>query len=274
MRAINRCLWLASVAALGLAGCAQFAVRPATPAATMDATRMWEPRAEEKFYFIVFGSQTTPKLARFTHSWCTFVRVRERGEGQEPQLECLTMSWMPATLEIHPLRFRVEKGVNLDLHTTLQYVLTKHERISEWGPYECRPRLYIRSQLQKEFLESGEIGYQCIDDIGEAARNGNGCDCIHAMTDQDPLFPRTRYPLRRFGESASKFIVREMWRRGLLVCPEQTHDWLQEALGLDHYPIIRRCYKGKVDEKLAQETRASTTRNSSGRPIEQSGSIP
>jgi hypothetical protein len=65
--------------------------------------------------------------------------------------------------------------------------------------------------VQKGFLESGAIGYQAIDVVGEAARNGNGCDCIHAITDQDPLFTRNRYPLRRFGNSASEFIVKEMW---------------------------------------------------------------
>ena len=114
--------------------------------------------------------------------------------------------------------------------------------------------------MQKEYLESGAIGYQCIDDVGEAARKGNGCDCIHAITDQDPLFSRGRYPLRRFGNTASEFIVKEVWRRGLLIQPEQTHDWLNAVLGLDRYPIEHRRYQGSVDEQLARETRETTTR--------------
>ncbi len=212
MAKMNRREWLASVAALGLGGCAQFAVLPPTPAASMDATGMWEPRAEEKFYLIIFGAQSTPKFARWTHSWVTLIRVRQQGEGCEPELDYFTVSWMPATLVIHPLSFQVEQGVNLDLHETVEYALKKKERVSEWGPYECRPRLYYRTLVQKEFLESGHIGYQCIDDIGESARKGNGCDCIHAFTDEDPLFNRNRYPLRRFGDSASEFVVKLLWK--------------------------------------------------------------
>jgi len=106
--------------------------------------------------------------------------------------------------------------------------------------------VYYRTLLQKEYLESGLIGYQCIDDIGESAQKGNGCDCIHAFTDQDPLFSRSRYPLRRFGDAVSKFMVKELWRRDLFILPEQTHDWVHESLGLNRYPITRRHYRGAV----------------------------
>jgi hypothetical protein len=261
MSCMNRRQWLAAMAALGLSGCTRSVVRPPTPAANMDATGMWERRAEEQFYLIVFGSQSTPKLARWTHTWATLVRVRQQS-GREPAIDQITISWLPATLVVHPMSFHVETGVNVDLHETIEYALVHKEHVSEWGPYECRPRLYYRSRVQKGYLESGEIGYQAIDVVGEAARNGNGCDCIHAITDQDPLFTRNRYPLRRFGNSASEFIVKEMWRRGLLIQPEQTHDWLNAVLGLDRYPIKHRCYQGALDERLARETRESTTRRS------------
>jgi hypothetical protein len=256
---MNRWQWLALVAVLGLFGCAQFAVRPPTPAADMDATGMWERRPEEQFYLIVFGSQTILTRPRWTHTWASVVRARQQ-LGQQAAIDQITISWLPATLHIHPLSFHVEKGVNLDLHETMEYALANKEEVSQWGPYECRPRLYYRSGVQKGYLESGEIGYQCIDDLGEAARNGNGCDCIHAFADQDPLFSRYRYPLRRFGDKASEFIVKEMWRRGLLIQPEQTHDWLNCVLGLDRYPIKHRRYQGTVNERLARETRESTTR--------------
>ena len=264
MSPMTRRQWLASVAALGLSGCAQFAVRPPTPAAQMDATGMWERRAEEQFYLIVFGGQSTPKLPRLTHVWASLVRVRPQPD-QQAAIDQITISWLPATRDIHPLNFHVEPGANNGLHETIEYALANGERVSEWGPYECRPRFYYRTLVQKEFLESGAIGYQCIDDIGEAARKGDGCDCIHAITDQDPLFSRGRYPLRRFGDAASEFVVREMWRRGLLIGPEHTHDWLNAALGLDQYPIRHRRYQGAVNERLARETRESTT-GGTGRP--------
>jgi hypothetical protein len=259
MSSMNRRQWLASVAALGLSGCARLAVRPPTPAAQLDATGMWERRTDEQVFLIVFGSQTCLKRARRTHTWATLVRVRQQ-PGQPSAIDEITISWLPATLVIHPLSFHVEKGMNGGLHETIEYALANREEVSQWGPYECRPRLYYRSLVQKAYLESGEIGYQCIDTLGEAARNGNGCDCIHAITDQDPLFSRNRYPLRRFGNTASEFIVKEMWRRGLLIQPEQTHDWLNSVLELDRYPITHRRYQGAVDERLARQTRESSTR--------------
>ncbi len=255
---MNRREWLTSLTALGLGSCARFAVRPPTPAATMDTRGMWEPRPDEKFYILVFGSQSKPKVARRTHTWVVLVRAQQHGGVPGPEIEYHTISWLPITTEVHPLKFQVEKGVNWSLAETLQIVLKNQEQISEWGPYECRPRLYYRTLVQKAFLDSGVIGYQAIDDIGESARNGNGCDCIHAFTDQDPLFSRSRYPLRRFGDSASQFIVKQVWERDLLILPEQTHDWLQEPLGLNQYPITRRYYRGKVDEELARRTRESS----------------
>jgi hypothetical protein len=252
---LDRREWLLSLAAVGVGGCARFAVRPPTPAATADVSGTWEPRPDEKFYLILFGSQSIPKIARKTHTWGVIVRVHSRGEGQEAEIESHTISWLPASLKIRIFRFDVEPGVNLGLHETIRFVLKNNERVSEWGPYECRPRLYYRTLIQKEFLDSGQIGYQAVDNVGEAARKGNGCDCIHALTDQDPLYSRSRYPLDRFGDSATEFIVGEIWKRDVLLNPEQTHDWVQEVLGLNQYPIVRRCYRGRVDPEAAREAR-------------------
>lgn len=47
-----------------------------------------------------------------------------------------------------------------------------------------------------------------------------------------------------FGESASRFVLRELRRREIIVNTDQTHDWLNTALGLDSYPIIHRQYTG------------------------------
>jgi hypothetical protein len=236
--------WLLFACLAATSGCAQFAVQPPTPAKNLDVSGMWEPRPGEHFYIILFGSQSTPKISRFTHSWATVIHTTDQGKGRQPKIESHTISWMPATLKIRPWSFHVEKGSNLALHETLLWALGNRQRISQWGPYECRPRLYYRALVQKEFLESGRVGYQAIDDIGEAARTGDGCDCIHAMTDMDPLYSRNRYPLIRFGESASRFVVRELRRRDIIVNTDQTHDWLNTALGLDSYPIIHRQYTG------------------------------
>jgi hypothetical protein len=197
---------------------------------------------------MVFGSQTTPIVPRYTHSWATVVKVNYGAEGSVTKIEPYTISWMPATLQIHPWRFRVESGVNLDLHQTIAEVLRHREHVVMWGPYELWHGGYTRFVTQKAFLETGAIGYQCIDAVGEAALKGNGSDCIHAITDMDPLFDRSRYPLRYFGESASLHLVEQIQQRPVLIRPSQTHDWLLSALGLDCYPICRRTYTGPTQE--------------------------
>ena len=232
--------WLLFLCLALTGGCAQLAVRPPTPARELDPYDLWEPPTGEHFYVTLFGSQTTPRIPRLSHSWGTVLHVVDQGEGRPPLVESHTISWLPATLEIHPWDFHTERAVNLDLPETLRSVLAKGERVSQWGPYECRPNLYYRFLVQKEFLESGRIGYQLVDTVGEAARTGGGCDCIHAMTDMDPQMSRNHYPLIRYGESASRFIVRECRRRDVLIHPDQTHPWLNAYLGLESYPIRHR----------------------------------
>jgi hypothetical protein len=166
--------------------------------------------------------------------------------GQSPALEVHTISWLPATLDIQPLRFSVEPAVNLSLHESMVYTLDNRERVSMWGPYECRPSFYRRFLIQKEFLDSGRIGYQCYDDCGESGRSGDGSCCIHAITDMDPDYGRANYPLIWFGDSASEHIVNRFHERGSLLHPEIEHDWLIEALGLKAYHIVRRHYQDRL----------------------------
>jgi hypothetical protein len=134
------------------------------------------------------------------------------------------------------------------MHFTIQEMSRNDERVSMWGPYEIAHELYHRFLMQKEFMESGRVGYQCIDSMGEAARTGCGCDCIHAITDMDPLFDRSRYPLAYFGEAASRNIVRQIHERPIIIRPCQNNDWLLPLLGLDQYPICRQTWDGPAIE--------------------------
>jgi hypothetical protein len=227
---------------LSAVSCTRNAVRPPSPAQHLDVTGLDCPPPGERYYVTVFGSQSVPRLARFTHTWATVVRVTERGPGQPPCVEPHTISWMPATLVIHPLHFYPEPGVNLELHQTIKEMIAHNERVAQWGPFECRPRVFHRFLVQKEFMESGQVGYQCIDDVGASSREGTACDCIHAITDMDPQFDRRHYPLRRFGHSASRFIVKQLYDRDILIDRDRTHDWLNDALGLNGYPIERKTY--------------------------------
>lgn len=221
------------------AGCALNAVRPPTPAADLDAASLNYAEPGERFYVLIFGSQNFPKKPAYSHTWATVARAVDR-PGQPPLLDVHTISWLPATLDIHPLDFSVERGTNLSLHETITYARRNRERVSVWGPYECRPSLFRRFLVQKGFLESGRVGYQCVDNLGEAARTGDGCDCIHALSDMDPEYGRANYPLIWFGDSASEHLANRLRERGSLLNPEVEHDWVLDALGLSGCSLVRR----------------------------------
>lgn len=225
---------------LPINGCAAIAVQTPSPARQIDTSGIVAEPGEQ-FYVIVFGSERTTRLPRFTHSWATFIRVSEQGLGREPSVEAHTISWVPATLDTRTLSLKTEEGANLNLHQSLCNAISTGQHVAQWGPYECRPSLYFRALVQKQFLESGQVGYQCIDTVGEAGRTGNGCDCIHAITDMDPLFSRTQYALIRYGIAASRFMVGELGRRDLINA-SRTHNWLNQRLGLHCYPISHRRY--------------------------------
>lgn len=243
--------WIAIVLAVAQCGCAATAVRPPTPAAEVTVEDLEREPAppNERYYLLIFGSQSKPLRPKYTHSWATAVRVADQGAGQPPVVEASTISWMPATLDIHPLRFRVEPGVDLDLCATIRMARDNDERISMWGPYEIRPGLYRKLRIQKDFMDSGRIGYQCIDTVGEA-RRGCGCDCIHAITDCDSQFDRQEYPLSRFGDRASENMVRQVMERGGVVDRCRTHDWLLGPLGIANCPIVRRTYNPSGGKRL------------------------
>jgi len=242
----RRCAYFLLLAAVAASGCASNAVRPPSPATSLKVNDLLATPAPpgERYYIVVFGSQSTPKVPRYTHTWASMVRTSNSSNQAGPSLDVATISWMPASLEIHPARLTVEPGANLTLDHTIQEMLRQKEHIAMWGPYEVWHGNYRRFITQKQFLESGQIGYQCIDAIGEAARTGNGCDCIHAITDMDPQFGRRTYSLGRFGQAASEFIVEQILTRPVVINAPQTHDWLIPALGLDRYPISHRWYTG------------------------------
>ncbi|WP_439622257.1 hypothetical protein [Gemmata sp.] len=237
---------LVLVLALTGPGCATFATKPPTPADDLTPAQLLAVPAppNERYFLIVFGSESKPKTPKYTHSWATVVKVTDLGAGVVPAVEQSTISWMPATLDIRPRNFRVEPGVNLDLHASVRGMLEHDETVAMWGPYEIWHGAYQRFLTQKAFIDSGAIGYQCIDSLGEAARCGNGSDCIHAITDMDPLYSRSRYPLSFFGIGASRHAVRQIMSRGAVIDPDRTHDCLLPALGLDQYPIERQEYRG------------------------------
>ncbi|HEY8505764.1 MAG TPA: hypothetical protein VIL46_14360, partial [Gemmataceae bacterium] len=194
-----------------------------------------------RYFLIVFGSQSVPKLPRYTHTWATAVKLsRADPEWAEWRVEVRTISWMPRGMKIRAWWLWPEKGVNLDLYRTLNWAVETGQRVSMWGPYEIRRELYEMFLERMADLEAGRQDYMCIDPLFWTG----ACNCIHAFTDIDYPLGRVAYPLVRFGESASRHIVRVLHRRDYIVRPEADHDWLNKLLKLDRYPIVRREYGG------------------------------
>jgi hypothetical protein len=240
----------ASITALAIVGPGCLSPQiPASPSRTMSAReQLAEPaNPNERFYIILFASQATPRVPARSHTWATAVKVTQVPNA-EPQIETHTISWLPDSMNVRWWKFTVEPGSNFSNEFSIEHALQTKQRVSAWGPYEISPNLFKRFVMQKAFLDSDAIGYQCTDMIGESARRGNGCDCFHAISDMDPDLDRGSYPLRYFGDRATLNIVRQVHERPILIQPWVTHDWLFAALGLDRYPICRRRYDGAFIE--------------------------
>ncbi|MBN9518736.1 hypothetical protein J0H58_09485 [bacterium] len=230
-------------------GCALLAQKTPTPAARIGEAELaaLQPQPGARHYLIVYGSQRKTRQPAYSHTWATVVTATDAPGCPDPDVVEETISWLPADLPIRTLNRKVVPGRNYGLHETVRYMLDTKQDLARWGPYEVSPRFAHRFRVQKGFLDSGAVGYQCIDTWGEAARTGTGCDCIHAITDMDPVYSRSGYPLAFYGFPASLRVVRRVMHSPVTIGAPRTHDWLLPRLGLDQYPIERREYHGRVE---------------------------
>jgi hypothetical protein len=191
-------------------------------------------RGGERYYAMVFGSQTSPKRLRYTHTWATFVRVMDDpGVPGACQVYQHSISWLPETLEVRVWNLFPEPGVNLDLYATLAEVYRQGQSVTMWGPFEIEGPIYERSLGVKRILDSHTARYRAI----STPRNLLVSDCIHAVTAVDPQFGRGHYPLIRIGNPASRFIARQVVMRSAFDQHQTNASWLIPWLGLDRYPI-------------------------------------
>jgi hypothetical protein len=190
-------------------------------------------QASDRYFVIMFGSESSPKRLQYTHTWGTYVKVS--GEGPDPanyQITYHTISFLPATLKIRVFALRPEPSVNLDLYSTLDYVLGNGESVDVWAPMEVRRELYEASVHQYQRLMRGEALYQAID-----PPNDDVYDCIHANSALDPKFGQGHYPLIRVGKPATAYIVKQLGSRGLVFDPTDDTRWILSRLGVDRYPV-------------------------------------
>ena len=240
-------------------GCALTAKKVPTPAAQLtseDLAQLPKP-ADERFFLVLFGSQNVLRQPQYTHTWAALVRVRASDVGAcgtitpgciDPALDVQMINWMPAKGEIDALSKEVEPGRNFGLHESMKWACDTKQSVAVWGPYEVWHGFAHRFLVQKQFLDTGAVGYQCIDTWGEAARLGNGCDCIHAITDMDPIYARGSYPLLYYGKPGTARVVRRLMHSPVFISPRTTHDWLLPRLGLGAYPLEKRRYIGRSEE--------------------------
>ena len=214
---------------------------PGTLSAPAPAIEIVRP---DRYFLLVFGSQSSPKRAKYTHTWATIVKaVPAKGDPQKYDLTSHTISWLPRTLNVRVLALRGECGVNLSLKQTLNYVRSCGECVAMWGPYELdpavAPQIYDKFLRQIARLNSGSVLYKAVDpDSGP--RSTYISNCIHAVTDLDGLSRRGGYDeIRNHGFSASQYIAGVLIRSGK-VDSSVTHEWVTDALEINCYPIQRR----------------------------------
>jgi hypothetical protein len=191
-------------------------------------------RGGEFYYALIFGSQSSPKLLRYTHTWATFVRAV--GEGPDPRnyaIQVHTISWLPRSLEVHVWRPWPEPGVNLDLYQTLDVVRSNRESVTMWGPFLTEKKIYDRSLWVLQMIASGAPRYRAIDTAQDLLIS----DCIHAVAAVDPDFGRGHYPLIRIGKPASRFLARQVMLRSPFDQKAYDNSWLIPRLAVDRYPI-------------------------------------
>ncbi len=169
-------------------------------------------RAGTFYYSMIFGSDSSPKRLRYSHTWAVFIKAT--GEGTDPNgyaIEYRTISWMPQRGEVRVLNPVPEPGVNLDLYQTLATEYSHGDTVTMWGPFVMREEMYERALRVASVLESGEARYRAISGMDLLT-----ADCIHAVAAVDPDFGRGHYPLIRIGKPASRYIARQARTRSVL----------------------------------------------------------
>lgn len=195
-------------------------------------------QAGVRCYMLIFGAQTHPKVPRYTHTFCTIVRVTDPPRGcSDLHIEAYTISWLPQTLKVRPYRLRAEPGRNLTLDETLRWCAQNRMDVSEWGPYAIEEDFFWRVYREYTRFESGEYRYRAVDPPG---RGDIAADCIHAVTDIDPFDSRLTYLVLGSGDRVTRKFVRILREHGRLMDWQEDSSWLDAVFGLDRFPIRHR----------------------------------
>src|SRR3954468_23163591 len=88
-------------------------VRPPTPAAQLSVFDLLAVPVDPtvRYYVIVFGSQSTPRVPSRAHTWAMAVKVTQLADAP-PHIETHTISWLPDSQTVRWWKFKVEPGSN------------------------------------------------------------------------------------------------------------------------------------------------------------------
>jgi hypothetical protein len=184
--------------------------------------------AEDRFYMMIFASQAAPNIVRHSHTFAVFAKASGRGQFPDDyQLEAHTISWMPASRRIWPLRLGPVPGVNMNLADTFKWAEAEGKHVSMWGPFPVAQRLYDMAVSQETKLNQGKLQYLCIDG---RFRQDRAVNCIHAVSDLDPT--RTRLSTgTSHGKDASRLVLTHF--EPYIQESRESNRWLVDRLKLN-----------------------------------------
>ena len=190
--------------------------------------------AQDRYFVLLFGSETFPRRPAKTHTWATLVRTTPTVNGLAIA-DVQTISWMPKTLILRPLATEPETGTNLSLEASIRFSLEDGHHIALWGPYEVHPTMYniFRSRIRDLVCH---YRYKTIDTRYEGQPVSN---CIHAVSGMDRRFGREDYPSARYGQLATQYIALQLFRRDRVIDPDADHAWLIRALRIENVEMDR-----------------------------------
>jgi hypothetical protein len=187
------------------------------------------------YYVLLFGGHGNKLRPETGHTWITFVRSNPQPDGSV-RIDPFTISWMPTSMNVRPLRLRSEPGKNFTLQETLDFMFTGRHEIALWGPFEINACFFEEACRHKRELDGGASRYRVFDGL-ERRKDVN--NCVHAIVRTDPAWHAATDPILSNGKRITQRVADAMVKVGLVTEPTRTHDWLIPALGLDRYDFDR-----------------------------------
>ena len=173
--------------------------------------RTW---AEERYYMLVFASQDAANTVRVAHTFALFVKA----DGTAP-IESHSISWMPSTMTLQPMRREPVPGVNISLKDSLEWAKSVGSRVTMWGPFRVKKELYDMAVAQEEWLNTTPFGHIILD---PRYRGKTASNCIHAVSDLDTTQPALETGTAH-GNEASEMVV-EHFRQYVIPSQESSDE--------------------------------------------------